>query len=222
MLLGYQDLATFSQKKGNGQESASSEASEDSRQVSKSSSPPRRILTRRWNRSSASVTVNAEDGDGMVQDSSASGQSIESSDDEMMNAPNVVEKKIRNPKDSRKCETCGKSPASKQGLVVHFRTHTGEKPYECDLCPQRFTQRSALTDHRRTHFAPSLKCDICKKKFIQSSALRRHRLRHLPWTYRCKFCPMKFATSDDLRYHRDGRKGNNLPCKEQRRQLAKK
>ena len=205
-------MAKTSRKKTeNRQESASS--GDDSLEDSKASPPPRRILTRK--RSSASVTVNAEDDDEMVQDSSASDQSIESKDDEVMNAPNGVKiKKIGNRKGSWDCETCGKSLLSKQGLMRHIRTHTGEKPYKCDLCPQRFASLSNFRDHRRIHFAPSLECIICKKKFTGSSNLRVHRQRHLPPRHECEFCQKKFTTSRDLTRHRNGIKGHNQPCEE--------
>ena len=33
-------------------------------------------------------------------------------------------------------------------LAVHERTHTGDKPYECDVCNKRFSQSSTQLDIR--------------------------------------------------------------------------
>jgi hypothetical protein len=46
--------------------------------------------------------------------------------------------------------------------VVHKRTHTGEKAYECDVCNERFSGSGALTVHKRTHTGDRpYECDVC-------------------------------------------------------------
>ncbi|KAK3929296.1 B-cell lymphoma/leukemia 11B [Frankliniella fusca] len=83
-------------------------------------------------------------------------------------------------KDGRRndtCEFCGKVFKNCSNLTVHRRSHTGEKPYKCELCPYACAQSSKLTRHMKTH--GRLGKDV----------------------YRCRFCEMPFSVPSTLEKH---------------------
>ncbi|XP_063631220.1 escargot/snail protein homolog [Cydia splendana] len=57
----------------------------------------------------------------------------------------------KRPKPKHKiCHYCGKGFSSNRILENHTRTHTGERPFECELCAAAFAQKHALTKHVTT------------------------------------------------------------------------
>ncbi|XP_072013384.1 uncharacterized protein [Amphiura filiformis] len=45
------------------------------------------------------------------------------------------------------CPICGSTSKRSNGARVHYRTHTGEKPYRCLLCPYKGAQQSRVVTH---------------------------------------------------------------------------
>ncbi|XP_045128966.1 protein bric-a-brac 2-like isoform X4 [Portunus trituberculatus] len=50
------------------------------------------------------------------------------------------------------CIYCNKSFPTRWGLDRHTRTHTGEKPYTCNICHRNFNEQSNYQRHFRRHF----------------------------------------------------------------------
>ena len=47
------------------------------------------------------------------------------------------------------CGSCGKMLKTKQSLIAHEREHAGIRPYECNVCGKRFSEKAAVNQHKR-------------------------------------------------------------------------
>ncbi|GFS42765.1 zinc finger protein 85 [Nephila pilipes] len=54
------------------------------------------------------------------------------------------------------CHICGKNYTWPHDLKIHYRVHTGEKPYKCELCDSRFSQSGAVQIHKNRHHSSAL------------------------------------------------------------------
>ncbi|MGH0189786.1 UNVERIFIED_CONTAM: hypothetical protein FKN15_038620 [Acipenser sinensis] len=53
--------------------------------------------------------------------------------------------------------------------------HTGVRAFQCSVCSKRFTQKSSLNVHMRTHRAErSFPCPLCDRHFSHRTLLERH------------------------------------------------
>nr|XP_060637043.1 zinc finger protein Aiolos [Anolis sagrei ordinatus] len=76
------------------------------------------------------------------------------------------------------CNQCGASFTQKGNLLRHVKLHTGEKPFKCHLCSYACQRRDALSGHLRTHSVEKpFKCEFCGRSYKQRSSLEEHKER---------------------------------------------
>lgn len=73
---------------------------------------------------------------------------------------------------------CQASFKSRLGYELHLRIHSGEKPFRCEECGDRFLSASRRLDHmKRRHRGDSLlphACEHCPARFVRPYELKKH------------------------------------------------
>ncbi|XP_030631454.1 zinc finger and BTB domain-containing protein 41 [Chanos chanos] len=89
-------------------------------------------------------------------------------------------------KKTLKCPKCDKTFDRIGKYESHTRVHTGEKPFQCDICLQRYSTKSNLTVHKKKHASDAPiprkdhKCPFCNKLHASRKTLAKHVRRFHP------------------------------------------
>ena len=93
---------------------------------------------------------------------------------------NNIEQKMTDPNE---CFICHRVLSCKSALQMHYRTHTGERPFKCRICGRAFTTKGNLKTHMGVHRAkPPMRmfhqCPVCHKKYANALVLQQHIRTH--------------------------------------------
>ena len=93
---------------------------------------------------------------------------------------NNIENKLSDPNE---CVICHRVLSCKSALQMHYRTHTGERPFKCRICSRAFTTKGNLKTHMGVHRAkPPMRmfhqCPVCHKKYANALVLQQHIRTH--------------------------------------------
>ncbi|XP_061888196.1 zinc finger protein Gfi-1b [Entelurus aequoreus] len=106
--------------------------------------------------------------------------------------------------DTYHCITCDKVFSTSHGLEVHVRrSHSGMRPFGCNICRKTFGHAVSLEQHMNVHYQEkSFECKMCGKSFKRSSTLSTHLLIHSDTRpYPCQFCGKRFHQKSDMKKH---------------------
>lgn len=118
------------------------------------------------------------------------------------------------------CVTCGKRYTARSTLIMHAKTHSGEKPFACPHCPKTYTRAFYLKVHSLVHSGqerprPFL-CNYinCDRSFSTKHSLLVHiaHAHSIERPHKCNICLKGFATSSGLNDHRESHYVSELFC----------
>ncbi|XP_019729727.1 sal-like protein 3 [Hippocampus comes] len=86
--------------------------------------------------------------------------------------------------EANQCVLCKRVLSCPSALKMHYRIHTGERPFKCKVCGRAFTTKGNLKTHVVVHrdnppVHVEHSCPICQKRFTNAVVLQQHIRMHM-------------------------------------------
>ena len=114
-------------------------------------------------------------------------------------------------KQSVKCDICGQVLTKLKYLERHMLIHSGEKPFPCQYCSERFRSTGELNSHAARHTSSEQHtCIKCNISFIRKETLNLHmKDKHMEGdrNFSCPHCVKIFKYKSTLDHHMESHSG---------------